>query len=184
MQADPLELAWEAALSLRDLLKFEFFFAEKSRFREQLEGELALIDPDWRARVACDPAAAEQLLAPGPLVAHGALRSFIDAQWIVASELAALDPRTAIDHERFLSHCQGIGRQHVLQGRVHGTESVSRELFASSLKLAANRDVLDPGREDVRRGRLAWLAELEQAIAGLRAIRELSERALAGVLKP
>lgn len=41
---DPLEDGWNAALRIRDLLKFEFFFSEKDSFRKELRAELDLID--------------------------------------------------------------------------------------------------------------------------------------------
>ena len=50
------------------------------------------------------------------------------------------------------------------------------------MKLAANRDVLDPGREEVREGRRAWVAELEEVITRLRTIDGLDQRLLEGVL--
>lgn len=179
---DPLDVAWEDALRLRDLLKFEFFFADKALFREELREELDRLDPSWADKVQSADAATDVLLDSRMLVAHRALRSFLDAQWIVASQLAGMDPRSAVDRNAFLDACQGIGKQHVLQGHVHGAESVSRELFASAMKLAANRDILDPGREEVRDGRRAWVAELEEVITRLRTIDGLDQRLLEGVL--
>ena len=46
--------AWTEALRLRDLLKYEFFFAAKPEFAEELRAELAILDPDWE-RKAGDP---------------------------------------------------------------------------------------------------------------------------------
>ena len=54
----------------------------------------------------------------------------------------------------------------LLQGRLHGPESLSRELFASALKLAANLDLVGPGGEElaaaaggpVPRGCATWSA--------------------------
>jgi glycerol-3-phosphate O-acyltransferase len=40
-------VAWTEAFRLRDLLKFEFFFADKEGFRQELRDGLALIEPDW-----------------------------------------------------------------------------------------------------------------------------------------
>ncbi|HEY2436436.1 MAG TPA: glycerol-3-phosphate 1-O-acyltransferase, partial [Solirubrobacteraceae bacterium] len=48
---------WEEALRIRDLLKFEFFFARKQVFGQELRNELELIDPDWERR-AGEPGAA------------------------------------------------------------------------------------------------------------------------------
>jgi glycerol-3-phosphate O-acyltransferase len=160
--ADRAECAWREALALRDLLKFEFFFARKTRFGDELIAELERLGWD---RGTGDEAAAARLLAAAPLLfAHGTLRSFVDAQLIVADRLAARDPRAALEREAFLRECLGYGRQLALQGIVHGEESVSRELFEGALRLAANRDLVDPGREELRVARAAWRAE----VAGVR----------------
>ena len=62
------------------------------------------------------------------------LRSFLDAQLVVAERLAARDPRHAVVEKEFLAECGGVGQQMLLQGRLHGPESLSRELFASALQ--------------------------------------------------
>ena len=38
--ADPIDAFWQEAMRLRDLLKFEFFFADKEAFRDELRREL------------------------------------------------------------------------------------------------------------------------------------------------
>jgi glycerol-3-phosphate O-acyltransferase len=147
--------------------------------------EVELIDPDWAERIRSRGSATELLLHPDPqplLIAHRALRSFLDAQWILASYLASIDPRTAIDRTQAIKTLLGIGRQHVLQGHVYGEESVSSELFGAALKAAANRDVLDPGREDVRAARVAWLEQIEEVISRLRTIDEMERELRKGVL--
>ncbi len=67
------------------------------------------------------------------LVANRVLRSFLDAQLVVAERLAARLPREPIAEKEFLDECGGVGRQMLLQGRLHGPESLSRELFTSAL---------------------------------------------------
>ena len=49
----------------------------------------------------------------------------------------------------------------LLQGRLHGPESLSRELFGSALKLAANRDLVDAGREELGKRREEFAAQLD-----------------------
>lgn len=171
--AHPWSTAWRDALATRDLLKFEFFFAEKRAFRRDLRDELELLWPGWRSQTPSPEAVARRLLDADMVVAHRALRSFLDAQWIVASQLAARDPRETVERDDLVAECLGVGRQHLLQGRVHGGESVSRELFDAALRLAANRDLLAPGGADVRRGRLAWLSQVEEVVARLRTLDEL-----------
>ena len=183
---DLVEAAAEDALRLRDLLKFEFFFADKPRFREQLAEELDLIDVHWRERVETVEEAWGLLAGAGTLVAHRALRSFFDAQLVVARRLVAREPRQAIERDAFIKECLDVGRQMLLQGELHGPESVSAELYASAIKLAANRDLIDPGREPVLVAREQFLAEVSNTVARVARVGELEaskveEVILAGV---
>jgi glycerol-3-phosphate O-acyltransferase len=93
---------------------------------------------------------------------------------VVAEQLAATDPRRPIVEREFLKRCLGVGHQQRLQKRIHSTESISRELFANGLKLAANRDLVDPGREEVARGRETLAHELRVLVARVQRIRELA----------
>jgi glycerol-3-phosphate O-acyltransferase len=61
----------------------------------------------------------------------------------------------------------------LLQGELHGPESVSAELYSSALKLAANRDLVDPGRESVRAAREQFLAEISSTVARVAHVGEL-----------
>ena len=80
-------------------------------------------------------------------MAHRVLRSFLDAQLVVAERLAARDAHDQVEPEAFLDECEAVGRQMLLQGRLHGSESLSRELLRAALKLAVNRDLLPPAAE-------------------------------------
>ncbi len=185
-EAGLVEAAEEDALRLRDLLKFEFFFADKAQFREQLADELDLLDGEWREHVDTVEAATEVLRGAGMLVAHRALRSFFDAQLVVARRLAAREPRRAIEREEFINECLGVGRQMLLQGELHGPESVSAELYGAAMKLAANRDLIDPGRETVRVAREQFLAEVSSTVrrvarVGVLETSQVEEVILAGL---
>jgi glycerol-3-phosphate O-acyltransferase len=61
----------------------------------------------------------------------------------------------------------------LLQGRLHGPESVSRELFSSALKLAANRDLVDPGPDELGDRRERFAAELHDVAGRVGRIAEL-----------
>jgi glycerol-3-phosphate O-acyltransferase len=102
--------AWEEALRLRDLLKFDFFFAGRGDFRAEVETELALIDPD--ATLDAEPDVATRWLQRTPLhVAHLVLRPYLEAYWLVAERLAAADEDDEFDETRFLDDCLRVGRQ-------------------------------------------------------------------------
>ncbi len=163
---------WEQeADRLRDLLKFEFFFPDRETYRAELVDELRLLDPDWERRDG-----RELLEQAGFLIAHRVLRSFLDAQLVVAEQLAARDPRSPVVEKEFLAECAGVGQQMLLQGRLHGPESLSGELFASALKLATNRDLVDAGREELRERRVAFAAELRDTVGRVAVIDEIDAR--------
>jgi glycerol-3-phosphate O-acyltransferase len=180
--ADPIEAAWDDALAIRDLLKFEFFFADKATFREQLLVELDQLAGDWRQRIGSPQELSQLLDAIPTFVAHRTLRSFIDAQFVVAKILADRDPRAGFEKSAFLDECLGVGRQLLLQGRLHGRESVSQELYAAALQLAENRDVVDPGRAEVSRARHAHLAEVEELLERVASIGHFDGERLQAVL--
>ncbi|WP_328303142.1 glycerol-3-phosphate 1-O-acyltransferase [Actinomycetospora sp. NBC_00405] len=166
---DALARGFQAALDLRDLLKYEFFFPDKETFREELIRELTLIDPDWQSGVD-DVARTQKLLRQSRfLCAHRVLRSFVDAQWVVAERLAEHDPDTPVDEDALLDRSAAVGRQLLLQGKLHGPESLSRELFASAVRLASNRGLLTPsppreGEPDLATRRRAFAAEIRGVV--------------------
>ncbi len=170
--AEP-EDRWDAALALRDLLKFEFFFPDRATHRAQLTAELARMGANWDTPDGVDVLADAQFL-----IAHLVLRSFVDAQLVVALRLAARNPRTPVVEKEFFDECAAVGQQMLLQGRLHGPESLSRELFASALKLAANRDLVDAGRAELGKRREEFAAQLERVVGDVRRIDELAETSL------
>jgi glycerol-3-phosphate O-acyltransferase len=145
--------------------------------------EMNLIDPDWLTKVRTEKAAAKVLSKSGALVAHRALRSFFDAQLVVADRLVHHDPRDKIEQDAFLTECMGYGRQMLLQGRLHAPEAVSRELFATAMRQAANRDILDPGRDEVAAGRQAWYDEVCDVIDRLKTVEQLDSALLEEVIE-
>jgi glycerol-3-phosphate O-acyltransferase len=107
------------------------------------------------------------------LVADRVLRSFVDAELVVAERLAAHPPSQPVEDPEFLGECGGVGRQMLLQGRLHGPESLSRELFANALKLAANQDLIGPGGEELAARRRAFAARLRDLVGRLIVIDEI-----------
>jgi glycerol-3-phosphate O-acyltransferase len=167
--------AWAEALRLRDLLKYEFFFAAKPEFAEELRAELAILDPDWE-RKAADPTSIATGLAELPmLLGHRVLGSFVEAYMVVADRLAA-HPPGPVDEPSFLDECIGVGRQYRLQQRIHSTESISKELFRNALALAAGRGLLD--RDDGAGRREAFAAEIRDVVDRVDSLRRLAVSAL------
>jgi glycerol-3-phosphate O-acyltransferase len=178
--ADPLDAAWHEALRLRELLVHEFFFADKQVFSDQLEAETGLLDPGWRARTESPEQAQAMLEDTGLLLAHRVLRPFLEGYLVVADRLAARDPREPVDEAHFFEECGTVGRQWLLQRRLHSPESVSQELFATALRLARHRDLVDPGREELAARRRDFLAEVRGTVQHTTTIADLDERSRNG----
>ncbi|WP_226357798.1 glycerol-3-phosphate 1-O-acyltransferase [Pseudonocardia sp. ICBG601] len=184
---DIVEVAWRELARLRDLLKFEFFFSTRREFRAEIIAELDLVDPEWRTRAA-NPSDVRGALRQAPLlVAPGVLRSFLDAQLVVADRLAALGEEPMTDEKEFLEDCLGVGRQMLLQQRVDRADSVSRELYTTAVRQADNRDLLgepESGAAGAPLGerRAAWLAEVTAVIHDLGRLGELQRARLEVVL--
>lgn len=170
---EALAAGFAHALALRDLLKYEFFFPDKETFRNELTNELTLIDPDWIERGRSAARTKEILLTSAFLCAHRVLRSFVDAQWLFAERLAAWDVTRPVEESELFDDCSAVGQQLLLQGRLHGPEALSRELFASALRLAGNRGLVEAPLPNDHGG-----ADVEQPIGRSRdgAARDPDER--------
>lgn len=165
------------ARRLRDLLKFEFFFPDSTRYGAEVLAELQLLGADahdeaWR----CDPATAARLLAGADLLtAHLVLRPYLDAYLVVADRLAAepCDPEP-VDEQRLLAECLAVGQQWLLQHRITSAESVTLELFRTALRVAGKRELLLAGAAPARRR--AFADEVAADVARADAIAELARR--------
>ena len=92
----------------------------------------------------------DTLDAVQPLVAHGVLRSFVDAYRIVGNVLAAAGADAVTDESAFLSRCLKTGKQQLLQSRIFSAESISKSLYETGLKLAKYRGLLAANEADAR----------------------------------
>jgi glycerol-3-phosphate O-acyltransferase len=156
-EGDRLEAFWRQAMHLRDLLKFEFYFADSAAFREHIAEEMAWHE-DWEAHVRAGGNDIETLLhAKRPLMSHAMLRPFLEAYEIVADVLR--DAPAEISEKDLTKLALGVGKQYAAQGRVHSTESVSALLFATARQVAADQGLLQAA-PDLAERRGAFLAEL------------------------
>ncbi|HVR32093.1 MAG TPA: 1-acyl-sn-glycerol-3-phosphate acyltransferase [Acidimicrobiia bacterium] len=139
--ADPLDDFWQEVARLRDLLKFEFFFAERDEFRRELAAELDRGVPGWQDHIRRGERH-DVLRMMDPLRAHWAVLPFLEAYRVVAEELVATNG--PVENEKaFLEAALERGARDRLTGRVEADESVSKALMQSALELARNRGLLD-----------------------------------------
>ncbi|TAM12941.1 MAG: glycerol-3-phosphate acyltransferase [Nevskiaceae bacterium] len=163
-------------MELRDLFKFEFFFADKQEFGAELQREAALLDPAWPGRDTQRENRLDVLRKAPFLIAQTVLPTFLEAYYVVADRLAASATGHAVDRTRLLDECMTVGRQYVLQQRIHHPECLSRELFNNALRLADTRSLLGPGGEDLTDARSAFLTECRNLVAGVEALAQLQRQ--------
>lgn len=172
---DAMERAWTSAFQMRDLLKFEFFFSDKSTYSEELKEESRLLDRQFRQHAATAADRRAMLTRSPFLIAHRVLRPFLEAYFIVADCLADEPPERKLDKNAFTERCAAVGRQYVLQQKLRNPECISREIFANALSLAANRSLLGPGDAVLSARRAALKAELADAVRAVDAIDALDQ---------
>jgi glycerol-3-phosphate O-acyltransferase len=169
---DLRESIWNHAMSLRQLLKFDFFFATRAEFSEELIAEVGLIDPAWEGRQVREPIVTRAQIdlwfeRSKPHVAHIILRPFFDSYRVVADQLARWPHDREVDQDLLLERCLGYGQQQVLQGKLHSAESVTLELFRTALKLADNKGLLSGTGRDVHERRKVFAENLRGIIDDL-----------------
>jgi glycerol-3-phosphate O-acyltransferase len=172
----------DEALSLRELLKFEFLFSGRAQFEKDLADEVRLIGPAKApvdATKAVSAAEVRRVLEDAELLlAHLVLRPFLDAYHIVAERLADHEDET-FQEDAFLAECLQVGKQWELQRRIASAESRSMELFKTALRLARHRELVDGFENgeavpDVARRRREFADELAIAIRRVNEIAELA----------
>ena len=165
----------DEALSLRELLKFEFLFSARAQFEKDLADEVRLIGPVEDTTKAATAADVRRLLERADLLlAHLVLRPFLDAYHIVADRLAALEDES-FDEEAFLAECLDVGKQWELQRRIANAESRSMELFKTALRLARHRELVDGFEDpDIAERRRQFADEIATAIRRVNTIAELA----------
>jgi glycerol-3-phosphate O-acyltransferase len=181
--ADRREVFWDAALRLRDLLKFEFFFPGRDEFRAELREELERQLPEWERRLAEDPEGTEAVVRNlRPFMSHRVLRAFVDGYAVAADALAAWDPERELEEGAFTSAALALGKQYQLQRRIRSAESVSKVLFQNALRLARNRGLLETGAADLRERRLAFQREIREAVRRCEAVDALAASRRSGLI--
>ncbi len=148
---DPVEAFFARTSEFRELFKFEFYLPRRADYRSAIESRVRDRFDNWEDAVRGDETAFHAVFdAVQPLVAHGVLRSFVDAYRVVASVLAIAGPDAVDDTGSFLSQCLKTGKQQLLQGRVFSAESISKSLYGTGLKLAEYRGLLAPHQAEAR----------------------------------
>ena len=166
---------WQETERLRDYFKFEFFYPEKAQFRQELEVELARVDPEWEARLQEGWQGIHQLLSSmRPLVAHASLWSFVEAYSVVFNLLARLDAYESLQEEDCINQALKEGKQLYLQRRINSEASIGKILFSNGYKLASNFGLTEGGGPELADQRDNLLREFKELWRRLDRIRSMA----------
>lgn len=163
-ESDHLDVFWAQTARLRDLLKFDFYFADSATFRDNLTKEMSWTQ-DWEEQIASGREGIEALLrAKRPLLGSAMLRPFVEAYEIVADVLR--DAPADLAEKELTKLALGVGRQQVAQGKVRSNESVSALLFTTARQVVADQKLL--GRApDLSQRRAEFLRELRDILTDM-----------------
>lgn len=164
----------KALLGLRDLFKFEFTFKSKEVFRDEAVDFLNYRYPGWRSRGNAFPP------GPPPLFGQGILRSFVEAYWILAGLLVKRGSRpvSAAYESALIDTCLAHGEEMLLRKEITTEAALSRPLFATAIRLARYRALLDADDEQIRTRRERFATEVEQTLAAINELQDVYDRAL------
>ncbi|TFV59692.1 glycerol-3-phosphate 1-O-acyltransferase [Mycobacterium sp. PS03-16] len=168
---DRLDAFWAQVMRLRDLLKFDFYFADSAAFRDHVAEEMSW-HAGWQDDVAAGGEPVDELLrVKQPLIAGAMLRPFFEAYQIVADVLR--DAPAEVGEKELTQRALGLGNQYVAQGRVRSNESVSALLFATARQVVADQGLLTPAA-DLAERRSAFVAELRAILADMETVERYS----------
>jgi len=172
-RSQPAEAFWEEVGALRDLLKFEFFFAERDEFREEITADLALHAEDWQRALDRGESLAV-LRSVAPHAAPWVLRPILEAYLLVGDAMVQADFRRDIDQKALVRTCLALGEQYRLQKRIRSPEAISTVLFEAAIRLAGNRSLLQGGGVERLRAREAFAEEIRALIGRLEVVEAIA----------
>ena len=165
---DPVATFHATTLELRELFKFEFYLPRRANYRKEIEQRARDRFGDWEASIQSEKAGL--LSGARLLVAHGILRSFVEAYRVVARVLVDAGDEAVNDRSSLLSKCMKTGKQQLLQGRVVSAESISKTLYETGLRLAEYRGLLAADKSAARNEFLERLRCIDRKLEDILAI--------------
>ncbi len=160
---DPLNVFWETVRTTRDLLNFEYFFAERDEFRTELTAELETSVPEWEERVATGEAASVlRLLLPS--TSSWVLRPVFEAYLVLADALVDFDFRRDVYKDALVAAALALGAQYRAQRVIRSPEAVSNVLFRNAMRLADNRGLVTGGDISILHARKEFSVGLHKMV--------------------
>ncbi len=174
-QHAPLQAFWQEVDRLRDLFKFEFFYAPREEFHNEVAEELRRYALDWKDRLAQEAEYASWLLREfRPLVAHATLTQFVEAHYVVADVAAITPPEKALDPDDCLRRCFAYGKEAYLRRRISSEASIGKQLFENGYKWIENQGLVGAGDAELTARRVQTSQSLRELMHRLEQIKALA----------
>ena len=172
---DALARFWAEVDYLRDLFKFEFFYAPTEEFHREICEELARYDENWESLLSQGATGFMQLLYTlTPVVAHTALLTYAEAYSVVADLLTGMDSHESLDESICVTNALKLGRQAYLQRRISSESSIGKQLFKNGFKMLEHRQLAQGGEESRKEQRIDLAQELRDVLRRIEVIRAIS----------
>jgi glycerol-3-phosphate O-acyltransferase len=172
--ADALEVFWREVDELRDLFKFEFFYAPTEEFHQQIRDELARYHDNWESLVAQGTTGFSALLENmAPLVSHVTLLTYAEAYSVVAALLARMEASDSLEEESCVTNALKYGRQAYLQRRISSESSIGKILFRNGYQMLKSRGLTEGGDPHIAEKRMELSRQLRELLRRLDVIRAI-----------
>ncbi|KAA1189528.1 glycerol-3-phosphate 1-O-acyltransferase [Pseudohalioglobus sediminis] len=172
--ASALELFWQEVDHLRDLFKFEFFYAPSEEFHRQIREEMSRYGDDWEESLGQGAAGFGKLLQNmTPLVAHVTLLTYAEAYSVVASLLARKEGYESLELNDCVSEALTYGRQAYLQRRISSESSIGKQLFKNGYQMLQSRGLTEGGTDSLKEERRELARELRELLRRIEVIRAI-----------
>jgi glycerol-3-phosphate O-acyltransferase len=163
-------------LALRELLEYEFYFPEPTRWLEAVECEVERLAPGWTVQLDSGLPGIEAALNTMPTLSSDTLlRPFIECFGIVADVLQAAGARQGAAGAELQERCFALGGQYLAQRRLRNADAISGHLFTSAERLVRHRDLCDP-HPDVDLRRAGFVAQLRDLQSRMDVVRRIAIR--------
>ena len=170
-----LEVFWQQVDGLRDLFKFEFFYAPTEEFHRQIREELARYNENWEDLLRDGPSGLGRMIeSMSPMVSHVTLLTYAEAYSVVAALLAHMDPAESLSEEACVSQALKYGRQRYLQRRISSESSIGKLLFKNGYQMLQSRGLTGSGGPELAESRSKLARELRELLRRLEVVRAIA----------